>query len=139
MKIYLDDIRTPVDKDWLVVKNYEEFVKAVDSFDIDQIECISLDHDLDYTAMAEYFNSTDDKRELNYELIKEKTGMDCAKYLVEKWINTGKTCKVMIHSANEPGSINMKSYINSYKKSVNEDQDCQRWIIPHTLETQIDE
>ncbi len=26
MKIYLDDVRTPKDKDWMVVRNYHEFV-----------------------------------------------------------------------------------------------------------------
>ena len=28
-RIYLDDVRTPVDKDWVVVRNYDEFVAKV--------------------------------------------------------------------------------------------------------------
>ncbi len=28
-KIYLDDVRTPVDKSWTVVRNYEQFVSTV--------------------------------------------------------------------------------------------------------------
>ena len=30
LKIYLDDVRTPVDKDaWMVVRNYDEFVDRI--------------------------------------------------------------------------------------------------------------
>ncbi len=28
-KIYLDDVRTPVDKDWIVVRSYDEFVEKI--------------------------------------------------------------------------------------------------------------
>ena len=28
-KIYLDDVRIPVDKSWTVVKNYDEFVQKI--------------------------------------------------------------------------------------------------------------
>jgi len=28
-KIYLDDIRTPIDKSWIVVRSYEEFVEKL--------------------------------------------------------------------------------------------------------------
>lgn len=46
-KIYLDDIRTPVDSSWLVVRNYYEFVETVSKIGLENIEIISLDHDLD--------------------------------------------------------------------------------------------
>ena len=29
VKIYLDDVRTPVDKDWIVVRSYDEFVQKL--------------------------------------------------------------------------------------------------------------
>jgi len=29
VKIYLDDVRTPVNKDWLVVRSFHEFVNLV--------------------------------------------------------------------------------------------------------------
>ena len=45
-KIYLDDIRTPVDKQWMVVRNYDEFVDKVTEIGLENIELISLDHDL---------------------------------------------------------------------------------------------
>ena len=29
LRLYLDDIRTPIDKDWIVVRNYDEFVASI--------------------------------------------------------------------------------------------------------------
>ena len=45
-KIYLDDVRTPVDKEnWTIVRNYEEFVSTIMYHGLDNIELISLDND----------------------------------------------------------------------------------------------
>ena len=52
-RIYLDDVRTPVDPDWIVVRNYEQFIDTVTFHGLDQIDLISLDHDLGDSAMAE--------------------------------------------------------------------------------------
>ena len=56
-KIYLDDIRTPVDKRWTVVRNYDEFVDKVTEIGLENIEIISLDHDLGPSAMAEWHSN----------------------------------------------------------------------------------
>ena len=45
-RIYLDDVRTPIDKDWIVVRDYDEFVKKINEIGIPNIETVSLDHDL---------------------------------------------------------------------------------------------
>jgi hypothetical protein len=50
-KIYLDDVRTPVDNDWIVVRSYDEFVEKVNEIGLENIELISLNHDLGDTAM----------------------------------------------------------------------------------------
>jgi hypothetical protein len=44
-KIYLDDIRTPIDNTWVIVRNYDEFITKVISIGLKNIEFISLDHD----------------------------------------------------------------------------------------------
>ena len=44
--IYLDDIRTPISPDWVVVRNFYEFVDKVTELGLKNIELISLDHDL---------------------------------------------------------------------------------------------
>ena len=41
-KIYLDDVRTPIDKDWIVVRNYDEFVQKINEIGLENIELISL-------------------------------------------------------------------------------------------------
>ena len=50
-KIYLDDLRTPVEKDWLVVRNFHECINLVQKLGLENISMISLDHDLGDTAM----------------------------------------------------------------------------------------
>ena len=39
-KIYLDDLRTPVDKDWLVVRSFHEFVNLVNKVGLTNISLI---------------------------------------------------------------------------------------------------
>jgi hypothetical protein len=138
MRIYLDDLRTPKENEWTVVRNYEEFVNKITEIGLDKIELISLDHDLGDSAMAEWCNNVYHNYTLNYDNITEKTGMDCTKWLVEQWLNGAPVCKVMVHSANAVGSANMMGYINNYKHVHRLPQDCVRWVVPHTIETIIE-
>lgn len=147
MNIYLDDIRTPSSPnnewvegmpEWTVVRNYDEFVAKVTEVGLENIELISLDHDLGDTAMKEWHTNVYTNYTLDYDNITEKTGMDCTKWLVEQWMNGAPVCRVMIHSANAIGSANMMGYINNYKHINRLVQDCARWIVPHTIETIID-
>lgn len=138
--IYLDDVRTPKDDfhNWIVVRSYDEFVDKITEIGLENIELISLDHDLGDTAMSEWYNNVYHNYELNYDNIIEKTGMDCAKWLVEKWMDGSPVCKVMVHSANAIGSANMMGYINNYKHINRLPQDCIRWVVPHIIETILD-
>lgn len=139
LRIYLDDIRTPVDKDWVVVRNYDEFVKKITLHGLDSFEIISLDHDLGEGAMKEYFSNVRYNYKLDYENIKEKTGYDCAKWLVSESINKEIPLPlVYVHSANPIGSANIMGYINNYLKNERKPQTCVRVRIEHTMETQID-
>ena len=129
--IYLDDVRTPIDERWIVVRNYEEFISTIEEIGLENIELISLDHDLGEEAMEEWHTNVYNNYTLNYDNIKEKTGMDCAKWLVKKWLEGKPVCKVMVHSANAIGSGNMMGYINNYKHIHGLHQDCVRWVVPH--------
>ena len=42
VKIYLDDVRTPVNPDWVVVRSYDEFVEKVREIGFENIEIISF-------------------------------------------------------------------------------------------------
>jgi hypothetical protein len=137
--IYLDDVRVPNDLRWTVVKNYDEFVANVTEIGLDNIELISLDHDLGDTAMMEWHTNVYRNFKLDYNNITEKTGMDCTKWLVEQWMNGAPICEVKVHSANAIGSANMMGYINNYLHINRLPQTCIRWVVPHTIETIVDD
>jgi hypothetical protein len=134
-KIYLDDVRTPIDKnDWVVVRNYDEFVDKVIEIGLENIELISLDHDLGDSAMKEWHKNVYHNYELNYDNITEKTGMDCTKWLVEQWMDGKPFVEVVIHSANAIGSANMLGYVNNYCHIHRLPQTCVRVQWAHTVE-----
>jgi hypothetical protein len=131
-KIYLDDIRTPVDNTWTVVRNYEEFISMITSIGLENIEIISLDHDLGDSAMKEWLHGVVRNYQINYDNITEKTGMDCAKWLVRQWMDGAPVVDVVVHSANAIGSANMMGYINNYRHINRLPQNCIRVRIEHT-------
>jgi hypothetical protein len=141
-RIYLDDMRTPKPSDirwfvstpeWTVVRSYKEFVTKITEIGLENIELISLDHDLGDSAIKEWQTNVYHNYTLNYDNITEKTGMDCAKWLIEQWLDGAPVCKVMVHSANAVGSANMMGWINNYKHIHRLEQDCTRWKPPHTI------
>lgn len=133
--IYLDDVRTPITSNirWVIVRSYDEFVSKITELGLENIKLISLDHDLGDTAMKEWHDNVYHNFTLDYNNITEKTGMDCTKWLVEKWMDGAPVCEVKVHSANAIGSANMMGYINNYKHITRNPQDCIRWHVPHTV------
>ena len=132
-KIYLDDVRTPIDQTWVVVRSYEEFVSKVNEIGLENIEFISLDHDLGDSAMNEWLYRTTKNYQINYDNITEKTGYDCAKWLVEQWLDGKPLVDVYTHSANAIGSANIMGYINNYRHINRLPQNCVRVQIEHTV------
>ena len=133
--IYLDDVRTPITSNirWVIVRSYDEFVSKITELGLENIKLISLDHDLGDTAIKEWHDNVYHNFTLDYNNITEKTGMDCTKWLVEKWMDGAPICEVKVHSANAIGSANMMGYINNYKHITRNPQDCIRWVVPHTV------
>jgi hypothetical protein len=144
IRIYLDDVRTPLDESWIVVRNYGQFVQKVEEIGLQNIDLISLDHDLGPAAMKEYFQNVHPNYKLDYNNITEKTGMDCAKWLVQHFYDTNPNQsllvrgepiqfpKVYVHSANPIGSGNMMGYINNFLMNEGQPQTCIRVNIEHT-------
>ena len=132
-RIYLDDVRTPVEQDWVVVRNYDEFISKVNELGFNDIELISLDHDLWDSAMSEWHKNVYHNYTLNYDNITEKTGYDCAKWLVEQWMDGRPVVDVYTHSANAIGSANIMGYINNYRHVNRLPQNCVRVQIEHTV------
>jgi hypothetical protein len=134
MRLYLDDVRTPKDADWQVVRSYDEFVAHIRLHGLENYELISLDHDLGDTAMSEYYNNVHPNYTLDYSNIKEKTGMDCAKFLVAESMTKGIPLPaIYVHSANPIGSANIMGYINNYFMNCRLPQGCIRVKIEHTI------
>ena len=134
--LYLDDWRTPTDtliskkpielkkvishNEWEIVRSYREFVDIIERKGLPDI--ISFDHDL---ADVYIFKGNErqiippGEAEFDYDRYNEdeKTGYHCAKWLVEYCINNKKQLpKYIIHSDNQVGSENIKSYLENFKK-----------------------
>ena len=149
VKIYLDDVRTPIENDWLVVRSFHELVNLVNKLGMENIKLISLDHDLGDTAMKEYFNNVSKNYKLDYDNITEKTGYDAAKWMVNEFYDKyPKRLKmsrldkkqtpvrfpeVVVHSANPIGSANIMGYINNFLMNEGQPQTCVRVEIKHTV------
>ncbi len=134
-RLYLDDVRTPIAEDWIIVRNYDEFVAQIKLHGLGTFEVISLDHDLGESAMVEYYTNVKNNYELNYNNIVEKTGMDCCKFLVSESMNKNIPLpQIYVHSANPIGSANMMGYINNYFKNCKTPQTCIKVEIKHTID-----
>lgn len=134
LRLYLDDVRIPEDDEWIVVKNYDEFVHQINLKGLESFEVISLDHDLGEGAMTEYYTNVKNNFTLDYNNIEEKTGLDCCKFLVSYSLkNNIPLPQIYVHSANPIGSANMMGYINNYLKNCRQPQTCVSVKIPHTI------
>ena len=115
-KLFLDDERLPKNVTWIemplgpwiISRNHDDFVKYIMKNGLPSF--VSFDHDLGrehYVVGAPKYNE-----------YKEKTGYDCAKWLVEYCMNNNlEFPEYQVHSMNPIGSTNIRSYIESYKKS----------------------
>lgn len=124
MLLWLDDIRDPsklqfnnyirknicLDCEITWVKNYDEFVEWIQKNGLPDI--ISFDHDL---ADEHYEYISEEK--YHQREYKEKTGYDCAKWLVDYCIdNSLQLPKFTVHSQNPVGAKNINSYLTNFLK-----------------------
>lgn len=113
-KMFLDDIRVPrdifkmsgdfayLDKSWIVVRNYAEFVMHLDKCQRRGIlpSTISFDHDIGTNRDGS-----------------EMSGLDCAKWLVQFCMNHSRRLpKFKVHSNNPCGRENIYGLLNNFKR-----------------------
>lgn len=126
--LFLDDYRIPLDcamymhkriaqdnllymeEPWECVRNYDEFVETIQKKGLPKL--ISFDHDLadeHYAPEHEWDNYDDWAERSNF---KEKTGYDCAKYLLEfcKERNL-QIPRFFVHSMNPVGTQNITNIL----------------------------
>ena len=133
IKLYLDDIRTPVDDSWVVVRSYDELVFHIRLHTLGSYEVISLDHDLGEDIAKEKVASGISKRQARAEKKLSKTGYDAAKWLViESMTSKIPLPQIYCHSANPVGAENIIKYINNYNKNCMLPQSCIQVNIEHT-------
>jgi hypothetical protein len=119
--LFLDDVREPEDATWAklpkvawsVVRNYDDFCKVIKSKGLPNV--VSLDHDLG----AEHYPKTeeDTTKPIDYSLYKEKTGYDCATFLISYCLdNKLNLPKWYVHSLNPVGKSNISSLLKSFEK-----------------------
>jgi hypothetical protein len=105
-KLFLDDSRKPPDFTWDVVKSYEQFIAYIKLHGVPDI--ISFDHDLGDEHYAVYQDTphvSEGKAQDYYGKFQEKTGYDCAKWLVE---NNKLPKEFYVHSMNPVGALNIR-------------------------------
>ena len=136
--LYLDDVRIPTEGEWQVVRNYDEFVAHIKLNGLEKYEVISLDHDLGEGAMTEYYTNVKPNYELDYNRIPEKTGMDCARYLVSEAMNKRIPLPtIYVHSANPIGAANIMGYVNNYFRNYKLPETCTKVNIAHTYTNEL--
>ena len=141
--IYLDDVRVPVkvhewEQDWVLVRSYDEFVDKITELGLENIELITLDHDLGPQSTRHFLKSTTKTSVFDYSQVDEKTGLDCAKWLVEHAMDKGINLPVVVvHSANPVGSANIMGYINNYLYVNRLPQSCVRVQVEHTIDEDL--
>jgi len=113
--LWLDDIRDPNTDNWLEfspiskpydviwVKKYREFISWIEENGLPDAIC--FDHDLSDIH-------------INKSTYKEKTGYDCAKWVVDYCIDNDKELPLYnIQSANPVGKANIDGYFQSFLKN----------------------
>jgi len=135
--LFLDDERKPSQVTWVVlpdvifdvVRNYQQFVQYIEHNGLP--EFVSFDHDLgafhyetlmkisnesNISVFLDEINRTNSPVEIDYGT--EKTGYDCAKWLVEYCFDHGlKFPEYEVHSMNPIGALNIRTYIENAKKN----------------------
>lgn len=97
LKVFVDDIRNPPDRDWIVCRSVTAF-KRIPWPMLHEIEILSLDHDLGQNRL---------------------TGYDLAKWLeVRAHKGLSVPNKIVVHSANPVGRKNIQAAIHSIERMV---------------------
>lgn len=127
-KLFLDDFRNPQDcakymytrigpintiyleEDWIIARTYDDFEKCFYTYGVPNV--ISFDHDL---ADAHYDPST----WTSSFTYKEKTGYDCAKFMIE-WCKGHNQYpeQIFVHSMNPVGTENINNLLLTLKHTA---------------------
>lgn len=130
-KLFLDDKRNPVhcvtymhfrigrknpiylENEWVICRNYECFKNTIESMGLPDF--VSFDHDL----ADEHYRNYLETGQVDYELYTEKTGYECAKWLVNYCLDHKLPLPdCAVHSDNIVGAENILSYLKNAQKWI---------------------
>ena len=124
---YLDDCRQPRPNHWFsweIVRSYKEFVNYILQRGVPRM--LSFDHDLADAHVQHYLRHESYHRDSkepyhitdkDYAGFEEKTGYDCAKWLVEYCLDNDQLMPhFSVHSANPAGAENILHLLNNLQK-----------------------
>ena len=128
-KIFLDDIRKPLDVksawhkgvwegfpslfSWDIVRSYAAFTKYILTNGLPTV--ISFDHDLSFEHYPT--DETSLVAPINYDKFTEKTGYDCAKWLVDYCVtNNLPLPDFYVHSFNPVGRMNIINFLVRFQE-----------------------
>jgi hypothetical protein len=128
--LFLDDERIPTEtipeySPWMVVINYDEFVAHITKHGLPDL--VSFDHDLADEHKTDFIIQTARYGFCTpgYEEYTEKTGLDCAKWLVDYCQTNGRPLPLCsVHSFNPVGAANIQSYLNGYNRHTEQPETC---------------
>jgi hypothetical protein len=135
-KLFLDDYRKPEDcvtymhsrigqknpiyleKDWVVVLNYDEFVTTVKKRGVPYL--VSFDHDLapEHYTPEQYWDDYEASREWQgQQVYEEKTGLDCARWITAYCIKRDIPFpEIIVHSMNPVGTQRIIDHFKTFDK-----------------------
>jgi len=136
--LFIDDFRIPQDAfnytwnsdylklKWDIVRSYDEYVKYIEKNGMPDM--ISFDHDLadEHYTPPEYWDNYEKSKEYQEKQVyMEKTGFDCAKWLVDYCMDNKVSLPlILIHSKNTVGADNIKNlFLNYIKFTEQNDQE----------------
>lgn len=127
--LFLDDERKPSDVKWeniplvpwTIVRSYDAFVHTITKSGLPLH--ITFDHDLGqehydyYRENAKNFHLFLSGQPYDYSKFREKTGYDCAKWLIEYCLDNKLTLPPFtVHSYNPVGKKNILDLLNNFKQ-----------------------
>lgn len=116
--ISLQEVSGVSPEDWVIVRNYEEFVSHIRHFGAPKK--VSFDHDLCDDHMNEYLKIRDiPSKKFDYAKFKTKTGFHCAQYLIQHCAdNSLDFPEYFIHTYNHIGYENIEKEITKYVHKI---------------------
>jgi hypothetical protein len=100
-------------------------------------DLVSFDHDLAEEHINDYYKQLLENgfQHPSYGLYKEKTGLDCAQFLIDYCQQNNVPLKqCAVHSHNPVGASNIQSFINGFHRHMGQAETCYIGKVPFTTE-----